>query len=46
MALSSQEYLKDILVGQLNAGLWLLGFNHTFGKGGQVRRNTAEPIDK
>jgi riboflavin kinase / FMN adenylyltransferase len=37
MTLSPQEYLQDILVGQLNAGLWLLGFNHTFGQGAQGR---------
>jgi len=35
MKKSPIEYLEEVLVGEFDAKLWLMGFNHTFGEGGQ-----------
>ncbi len=44
MELSSQDYLKKVLVDKLGAGLWLMGFNHTFGKGAKGRDDSLNTL--
>lgn len=39
--LSPEDFIKDILLNQWNVGLWLMGFDHRFGKMGSGRASHA-----
>lgn len=44
MKMESTQYLKEILVGQYGAQLWLLGFDHKFGHGARGRDSELDAL--
>lgn len=43
-AISPESFVQDILVGQLNARQVMIGFNHTFGRGGKGTAQTLTQL--